>query len=100
MISPMIGKTISHYHILEKLGGGKQSSFSIGMCAEYQRVRPTFRSTRATRRRSAVSSASMPLRSLSLNSEVEGGFIEIGCANLGSGCGLRVELRRSWGAVR
>ena len=37
---------------------------------------------------------------LNLNSEVEGGFIEIGCANLGSGCGLRVELRRSWGAVR
>src|SRR6266699_1000505 len=30
----------------------------IGKCAEYQRVRPTFRSTRATRRRSAVSSAS------------------------------------------
>jgi hypothetical protein len=34
-----------------------------------------------------------------LNSEVEVGFMEIPWPILGSGCGLRMELRRSWGAV-
>jgi hypothetical protein len=38
-------------------------------------------------------------REFMLNSKVEVDFLEIRWPILGSGCGLRIELRQSWSAV-
>jgi len=76
--------------LYERGKGTREIAQFFGFCvAAVRRVRQQFRQ-RGTLQ---------PRTRFSLNSEVEVGFMEICWPILGSGCGFRMQLRRSWDAV-